>query len=54
MNEMKKTLVYVENSGDLTDPAVSRSMEAIQSKEGSDHHITQLAASFLSPSKKVI
>ena len=33
------------NSGDLTDPAVSRRMERIQSKEGSDHRITQLAAS---------
>lgn len=37
---MKKTIVYVENSGDLTDPAVSQSMEGIQSKEGSDHHIS--------------
>ena len=38
-------IVYVENSRDLTDPAVSQSMEEIQSKEGSDHHAAELAAS---------
>lgn len=30
----------MENSGDLTDPRVSQSVEHIQSKEGSDHHKT--------------
>lgn len=45
MNGMKKTIVYVETRGDLSDTGVAQSMEYIQSKEGSDHRITQLTAS---------
>jgi len=51
MKGIKKTVVYIESREDLTDLGVSQSVECIQSKEDSDHHIRQLAASlyFLSP-----
>lgn len=53
MNGMKKAVVCVGNSGDRTDPAVSRRMERIQSKErlGPPHNTARCQPLSLHPTR---